>query len=197
MRSAQGRSCDAAGVHGVRELAPAIDSPRNPREARTAGWPAPKPGSTRNRGLSSESGSKLPQSKAASPRWRDCDAAGVHGVRELAPAIDSPREFQGARTAGWCSRRSPGARAIEASPRKAAASYRSPKRLRRGGVTATPQASLECGSLLPLSIRPGIPGRLARPGGPPPKSGSTRNRGLSSESGSKLPQSKAASPRWA
>ncbi len=53
----------------------------------------------------------------------------------------------------------------EASPEKAVASYRSPKRLRRGAGAAsihdrlcrtmaspTPQASLECGSSLPLSV---------------------------------------------
>ncbi len=94
-----------------------------------------------------ESGSKLPQSKAASPRRRS--------------------------------------RSI-------------PKSLRPTVLPPTPQASLECGSLLPLSIRRGRPSRHAQPARRPTPAearASTQTEASRTESGSKLPQSKAASPR--
>ncbi len=79
--------------------------------------------------------------------------------------------------------------------------------LRRGPVQSgcaghdlaspTPQASMECGSSLPLSIHPEHRHDRDSPTGgqPPPKPGRTSDRDPSTESGSKLPQSKAASPR--
>ncbi len=122
---------DAAGVHGVRKLASAFDPPGTPMPSPTGGQPPPKPGRTSDRDPSTESGSKLPQSKAAAPRWRDCDAAGVYGVRKLASAFDPPGTSMPSPTGGQ----------------------------------------------------------------PPPKPGRTSDRDPSTESGSKLPQSKAASPR--
>ncbi len=71
----------------------------------------------------------------------------------------------------------------------------SPKRLCRTPASPTPQASMECGSSLPLSIHPEHPCRSPTGGQPPPKPGRTSDRDPSTESGSKLPQSKAASPR--
>ncbi len=274
-------------------------------QAARRGIPAEARGASANRGLSAESGSKLPQSKAASPRWRGRSIQSGWAVLLLLRRRRRPwsagacSRFRSARDAhaGWRSRRAeasppkPGEHPqTEASPQKAAASCRSPKRLRRGGgagqsraagpsccssdaagvlgarelasafdppgtpmpagaagaprhprrspgsirkprplrrkrqqaaavqsgfaavagqvnperlgrpaAPPTPQASLERGSLLPLSIRPGRPCRLAQParrGIPAEARGASANRGLSAESGSKLPQSKAASPRW-
>ncbi len=72
----------------VRKLASAFDPPGTPMPSPTGGQPPPKPGRTSDRDPSTESGSKLPQSKAASPRCRSSSIQTSVGSSDsdLAPA---------------------------------------------------------------------------------------------------------------
>ncbi len=206
-------AADAAGVLGAAEARFRFRSARNaqtgaheaacrraPAKARKYPQPRP-PGRKRQQATAVQSGfAAVPRQlnpKAASPRCFLPDAEGVLGVRKLASAFDPPGTHKPARTSrpAEASPPKPGKYpTTEASPEKAAASYRSPKRLRRGAPTAQSQSGFAALSTLAadaagvLGARklasafdpPGThkPARTSRPAdGPPPKPASTHNRG--------------------